>query len=232
MLPAYWIALLCGLLPILAVNLAYGLNLLLTDLPSCLPYAEGCMSISRAVRSGPGLHLFRAVLLPVSMLMVVFWWLAWHWRGHLGLNRGRWMLILGVTGSLFLILYATFLGTDGGVYRWLRRYGVIGYFAGTAMAQLLLVRALWEAKAHLLGGRLNTPIRWMMGMIFSAWLLGCISPTKRILITDPVLQAGVENVIEWNFALAMSLYFLAAAVAFYRSGLLADTRLRTGQFHR
>ena len=47
------LALWAGLLPILAVNTAYLVNMLL-GAETCFPYLEGCHSVSRGLRSGPG----------------------------------------------------------------------------------------------------------------------------------------------------------------------------------
>ena len=38
------------------------------------------------------------------------------------------MLALGAMSAMALAVYATFLGTEGEAYRFLRRYGVVVYF--------------------------------------------------------------------------------------------------------
>ena len=50
------------------------------------------------------------------------------------------MLSLGVVSAFALAVYATFLGTEGDIYRFLRRYGVIVYFGFGYLAQLALMR--------------------------------------------------------------------------------------------
>ena len=68
------ILLLAGLLPILAAHAAYLLNIYagseLDPRYICQPYLEGCVSISRAARSGPGLLLFKSVMLPCAVLLL------------------------------------------------------------------------------------------------------------------------------------------------------------------
>ena len=136
------IVFLAGMLPILAAHLAYLLNIWAgADLASqyvCMPYLDGCVSISRAARSGPGLHLFRALMLPSAVLLLLSWEFVREWLRGLGACSGRrgWLIGgLGAVGAVFLVFYATWLGTEGDWYRWLRRYGVIFYFAGTALAR-------------------------------------------------------------------------------------------------
>lgn len=218
------IVVLAGVVPILAVHLAYMLNLFAGDgleaRFTCMPYAEGCVSVSRAARSGPGLHLFRALVLPGSMLLLLSWALAGAWLRAMACStpkRIRAMTSLGVFGALFLVPYATWLGTDGEWYSWLRRYGVIFYFAGTALAQLLLLRELWPVRCSLATGRLRKWILVLAALVVTQWVLGVLSPFKRLL-SDPVLMDRVENVIEWWFALAMSLGFIVMARLLSLSG--------------
>ena len=64
-----WLPLLAGLLPFLAVNLAYWIGVRNDVLPSCFPYIDGCTSISSTGRHPPGNLLFRAVHLPEGVLL-------------------------------------------------------------------------------------------------------------------------------------------------------------------
>lgn len=218
------IALLAGLLPILAVHLAYLINILagsgLEARFICFPYTDGCVSISRAARSGPGLHLFRAVMLPCSMLLFFSWVFVREWLvGMRACSRRRAGSIyaLGAVGAVFLVFYVTWLGTDGEWYRWLRRYGVTFYFGGTALAQLLLVWVAWPQRNTLAGGRLARPIAVLTGLVSLQWLLGVSSVAKRLLLDDPDLIDRIENIIEWCFGLPMALAIVVVAWMFHRT---------------
>ena len=57
-------------------------------------------------------------------------------------DAGELVGIVGVTGSLFLILYVTFLGSEEPFYEFMRRYGVYMYFALNVIALLGLVGTL------------------------------------------------------------------------------------------
>ena len=61
-----------GLLPVLAVNLAYLINVT-SGADLCFPYLEGCQSVSRGLRSGPGLWLFKLLALPCAVFMMLAW---------------------------------------------------------------------------------------------------------------------------------------------------------------
>ena len=111
-----WIALLAGVLPILAAHLAWLLNLSATALAPefvCNPYLDGCVSISRAARSGPGLWLFRGLMLPSAILLLLTWLALRAELAALGTappRRPAAMAALGVVGAVFLVFYVTALG--------------------------------------------------------------------------------------------------------------------------
>ena len=227
------IVFLAGLLPILAVHLAYLLNVWAgTGLDAefvCMPYLDGCVSISRAARSGPGLHLFRALMLPSAALLLLGWEFVREWlRGLDACTAGRaWAIsTLGMIGGVFLVFYATWLGTEGEWYGWLRRYGVILYFGGTAMAQLLLIWVLWPARVRLAAGRLAGPVALLTALVSLQWVLGVFSAFKRLIFDDPQLIDRIENIIEWCYALPMAIAFIVIAWMFRRTGFHAQMHFR------
>lgn len=224
---------LAGLLPILAAHLAYLLNIWtgngLAAEFICMPYLDGCVSISRAARSGPGLHLFRALMLPSAALLLLGWEFVREWLR--GLNactagRARAISVLGMVGGVFLVFYATWLGTEGEWYGWLRRYGVILYFGGTAMAQLLLIWVLWPARAQIAGGRLAGPVTLLTALVSLQWALGVFSAFKRLIFDDPQFIDRLENIIEWCYALPMAIAFIVIAWMFRRTGFHAQLHFR------
>lgn len=224
------IALLAGLLPIFAVHAAWLLNLWAgANLEAeflCFPYTDGCVSVSRAVRSGPGLHVFRAIMLPTAVLLLFSWLLLPAWFRKLGLNQRGTITGLGLIGAVFLVIYSTWLGTEGSWYGWLRRYGVIFYFGCTALALLLLLNVLWRQRTQLLEGRLRVPIEWLAFLVAWQWLVGVFAAAKRLVFSDPAFIDRLENITEWWFALPMSLSFVVLAVMYDRSGFRLRFDLR------
>ena len=64
---------------VVATHLAWWLSVQAGHVPWCIPYLEGCTSISRAARHGLGNHLFRLMVLPCALLVGIHWWLAGRW---------------------------------------------------------------------------------------------------------------------------------------------------------
>ncbi|MCI0749790.1 MAG: hypothetical protein L0Y32_04505 [Nevskiales bacterium] len=208
--PVAWLT---GLIPLVTVNLCYLITAAQTQVPWCFPYGEGCTSISAAARHEPAGHLFKAVLLPYSGLLMFHWWLTAEWlRGFAPAQprRRRAMVGLAVTGALFLILYATFLGVDGPTYQWLRRYGVSVYFSFTVLAQILLTSFLVKDP------RLPARLRYgKLSVCAALLLLGLLSVPLQHFVAD---RDAALNAVEWSYALLMVSFFPLTGWAWRHTG--------------
>lgn len=223
-LPLWPLALLAGLLPLAATLLAFSLSLRLELIPACNPFVDGCVSISRAARHDLPNHVFRAMMLPAATLQGLVWLLAACWLrqagGAEGSRRGPVaMAFLGGVAAVALVLYATFLGTEGAVYRLLRQYGTVAYFGFTCICMLLLGQGV-QALAR--QGR--TP-RLPPALVRAHLLLACALVLLGVVnaIVAATLSAEwkgrTENVTEWWGALIFVLCFWALAAMWWRTGL-------------
>lgn len=222
-LPLWPLALACALLPGIATYAAWWLSVHDGHIPFCIPYLEGCTSISRAARHGLGNHVFRAVMLPTAMLQILLWLGAWLWlrQAHPRPGAGGSLPLLGLAAGVFLILYGTFLGTEGDVYRLLRRYGVIVYFAATYIAQLVLQRALRGLPPHPGRGAMLAVCLGMLG-------LGLVSTAVSALVGDEGLKDRWENVLEWNLGVLLTAWFGLLAWRWRSAGLRLSLYEREG----
>ncbi len=218
-MPGAFIAAVAGIVPILAVHIAYAISIKEGFSPTCFPYIEGCTSISAAARNGNALFLFRGLIIPCSIIMVAYWRLVQLWLTSIDQepSKHKAILYLGATGSLFLILYADYLGSSGEAYRWMRRYGIFMFFGLTPLAQLLQVRALLRisqfnsfvaAQIHL--------VRWQAGFCLIMLVCGVISVTADWL---GLKTHELGNALEWVFAWFIFNYFLITALLWSRSGV-------------
>jgi hypothetical protein len=205
--PLYWLPLACALIPVLAVHVAFWLSVRDGHVPFCMPYFEGCTSISRAARYGLGNHVFQFLMLPCAVLQALFWASARGWLRmvHADPRAGSSLPWLGLVAGAFLILYANFLGTEGEIYQLLRRYGVIVYFAMTYLAQLALLHRLPGLPLP----RAMLPLA--MAVCVAMLVLGLISTWASASITERDLKDAVENVLEWNLGALLTAWFLLMA---------------------
>ncbi|CAN5604907.1 hypothetical protein BH23PSE2_BH23PSE2_08170 [soil metagenome] len=207
-----------------AVHLAWALSLHAGHVPPCIPYLEGCTSISRAARHGVGNHLFRLLVLPCALLVGLHWWLAARWlhvRAARGAGEARMILLLGVIAAIALGLYATFLGSEGPAYRFLRRYGVIVFFGTSYLVQLLFLRAAHRQD------RLGPSIRRTMTAICIAMLaLGVTNVVADATMADAARQDRLENALEWHLGVLLVAWYVAQALLWRSSGF--DVAIRRG----
>lgn len=204
--PERWsprIALLAGALPALGTSLGFALARWSGDLGPMNPLVDGDVSISRAMRHEPALQVFRAFVLPSATLMALTWLaVAARLRGAGCCPRAlRSIAILGVLGAVFLVLYGSYLGTDGAVYRALRRYGVYVFFAGTGVA-LTITALRWPAGV---APRARAALRAITAALWAA------GPLQ--LLYDFILGKSdrAANVLEWWIAGALMAGFVLLA---------------------
>lgn len=212
-----WLPLLAGLVPFVGVHVCYVIAIEFGHLPACIPYLDGCTSISATGRYPPANLLFRAFELPFAGLLVVIWYLSVEWLRALEPELGRKMaiaiLVSGVTGALALIVYVTFLGTSGPVYEFMRRFGIYLYFLGTILAQLFVALSLRNIRGDVLG-RLPQVLLWLCLLPF---VLGILNLVQKSVLEYATADA-LENSIEWFASSLMQAYFVVLYFAWRRSG--------------
>lgn len=215
-LPLWPLPLLITLLFVVAAHAAYLLSIQGGHVPACVPYIEGCVSISRAARHGWGNHLFRLLVIPCAVLHALVWLLAQRWL------RGGWtMAVLGIVSAVALAVYAAFLGTEGETYRFLRRYGVVVYFGFGYLAQLALMR-----RAARLQALPTEVIAWMSWIAVAMLALGVANVVAGTLVTDPEAKDRWENIFEWWLGLLMVGWYAVLACGWKRRSLALDLTWR------
>lgn len=203
------IPLIVGVIPVVTVNVAYLISLYHGTAVACMPYLEGCLTVSAASRTEPAIFFFRAVMMPATLLFVIYWAVSWTWLGRIDTSRQRHAIfLLGVVGALAMILYVDYLGTEGEMYRALRKYGTILFFGLTFLAQLMELGRMV---------RKNVGPAWAVSakrIISYALLLGGLAfiPVQNAWDVDPI-----ENIIEWNFSLLMMAHFMFTAAIWRRA---------------
>ena len=218
------IPLLTGLLPILAIHGSLFLAIGAETVPSCNPYLSGCTSISATGRYEPASFLFKPAMIAEAVLMIVYWLFSVAWLKSLhedaGMpgKAGAWVASTGIIGAIFLIIYVTFLGTQEPIYEFMRRFGVYVYFAGTVIAQLILVtQVLAVCKT---GGKdsLQRIAKMQLFLALVPFALGILNLALKAILED---ANALENSIEWIFALLVHCYFVLSFCAWRETGFEA-----------
>jgi len=203
--PLWPVPLLVALTPFVAAHLAYAISIDAGHVASCLPYIEGCTSISRAARHGLGNHLFRLAMLPAALLLSLHWLSVRLWLRDACADprAGRSLLLLAPFAGLALATYVAFLGTEGDIYRWLRQHGAQSYFASVYIAQLVFVHRYRQTAAHRRGLSIA-----MLGISVAMLVLGIAYTAVANAMNDPELKDRMENLLEWHIGLLMTGWYL------------------------
>ena len=208
------VAILVWVLSWLGAVASYGASALAEHVPACVPYLTGCSSISAGGRHGAGFFMFKATILPAAAFWIVYWTLCGHWLRSCGDASGHWRratVATGVIGALFLVLYTTFLGSDGDFYRSMRRYGTVVFFGCTFLAQLLLAYRVQGA----LGETWLVRIKMFLCLAVLVEGLALVAVKNFLALED---DDWLENVAEWHTASAISFYPFLTWLMWRRSG--------------
>ena len=195
------------MVPAVAVHAAWWLARAAGDIPDCIPHVEGCTSISRAARHGTANGVFKALMLPAAALYAANWLAAARWIGsRTGSTAGaRGLVPLGLVAGVALAVYTAYLGSEGAVYGWLRRYGITFYFAATFCAMLVFIRAV-----RALPG-MRRPVGVMTGLCVAMLALGLANVLAPLFGTDDVLRERLRDALEWQLGLLFCAWFMAQA---------------------
>jgi hypothetical protein len=175
------------------------------------PFIDGCVSISRAARTDLPNHVFRALVLPAAVLQALTWVACYPWLKEpraVAPAVLRMLPWLGVLAGLFLVLYGSFLGTEGQDYRWMRRYGVIFYFGFTFLCMAI---TSGELRRRARSGSMALPRhtdRLLAGLCFVTLATGLSEVFLPPFMNDEESKNRLENILEWYAALGVTLFFL------------------------
>jgi len=214
-MPVRILPVIAALAPLVGINLAYWISVNADVIPSCIPYFDGCTSISATGRYLPGSLLFRAVMLPQAVILLMTWYLSALWIRSLAATSKapRAVLVAGFVGALALIIYVTFLGTRAPIYEFMRRFGIYFYFIGTVVAQLAVSFALLR--------RLPRHAHLMLVICAVPFVLGILNLVLKSVLADADMA---ENQIEWIAALAMQAWFFVLYFAWRETGFTLSVR--------
>jgi hypothetical protein len=193
--------------PFIGVNLAYWIGVSYDNLPSCIPYIDGCTSISSTGRYPPGDRLFRAVMLPQAVLLAVTWYATALWLRAVRPDATRaatTALVAGLLGALALIIYVSYLASNDPFYEVMRRYGIYFYFVCTVIAQIAVSLTVPVASLR----------RVMLGIMVTPFVLGVFNFVQKAVVENP---DNTENVIEWIVSLLMQVWFVVLWLAWRRT---------------
>ena len=173
-----------------------------------IPYIDGSLSISRAARTYPSYLLFK----PGMIITAIF--LIQYWISNNNLfkkienfrKKNKYFLFFGVGSALFLIFHSIFLGInfDTDLYKFLRRFVLLGFITFELIAQTLLVLNIIKIKDKILEF-INIKILTLKIILVSVLVVVAF-------LSAPILNSSeyihFKHALEWNFFLGIVTFYL------------------------
>ena len=201
--------LLSGLGPLRAAYLAFWIGVNAEVLPACIPFIDGCASISATGRKPPGSYLFRAVMLPQAALLLMTWLLTVSWlrtlEGNVNRSLIRGIQLSAIVSSFALLLYVTFLGTREPFYEFMRYFGIYFFFLGMVLVEIFVAAALLRMQAIRDDRRLYRLALTMLVLSLAPFAIGLVNVLLKASLDDP---DAAENTIEWIASTLMQIYLV------------------------
>lgn len=187
--------------------------------PHCFPHIQGCTTISQSGREGLSFFIFKAVMIPAASLTAIYWVLTHHWLRSLERDTRSTVAItsLGLIGAIFLVVYLTFLGSEGEVYRALRRYGTIIFFVFTFIAECMLT---YQCRRRL---KLNWIVVVKIVLCSLVLLELLVHGVAKFLMEE---TRWLENSTEWRSASVLTFYPVLTWLLWRQTGFEIEYRRR------
>ena len=173
-----------------------------------IPYIDGCLSISRTARTYPAYLLFKPGMIITAFLLIKYW-IANNSMAQTVNNqteKNYRFLFFGITSALFLIAHSIFLGIhfEYDLYKFFRRFILIGFIIFEIIAQALLVITLFKIK-NKIAEIINRKV-----LILKIILVSVLSIVA--LASLPILTSSgytsFKHALEWNYFMGVVFFYL------------------------
>ena len=173
-----------------------------------IPYIDGSLSISRASRTYPAYLLFKPGMIITALILIQYWILNNNlFKKIEGLGKkNKYFLFFGVGSALFLIAHSIFLGInfETDLYKFLRRFVLLGFIIFELIAQTLLVLNIIKIKGKILDF-INIKILTLK-IILVSFLLVVAFLSAPILNSSEYIH--FKHALEWNYFLGIIAFYL------------------------
>ena len=173
-----------------------------------IPYIDGSLSISRAARTYPSYLLFKPGMIITAIFLIQYWISNNNLFKKIDDSRkkNKYFLFFGVGSALFLIFHSIFLGInfETDLYKFLRRFILLGFIIFELIAQTLLVLNIIKIKGKILDF-INIKILTLK-IILVSFLLVVAFLSAPILNSSEYIH--FKHALEWNYFLGIIAFYL------------------------
>ena len=172
-----------------------------------IPYIDGSVSISRTARTFPAYLVFKPSMIIVAILLIRYWvstnLLIQDLSKKADKNK---FLIFGIFSAIFLIFHSIFLGInfEYDLYKFFRRFVLLGFILFEIIAQTLLVIHLFKIK-NIISKIIDSKILILKILLVSILTITALASLPILLSSG---HTHFKHALEWNYFIGIVLFYL------------------------
>ena len=172
------------------------------------PFFYGETTISNIAKRYPLYFIFKPFLFITSILMIIYWF--YTRKVILSFNKSEKIqlyYLFGVLSGIFLFLHVLFLGSEiqNEFFQKVRRLFVVFFIFFELLAQLLLIRKLLIIRVTINNFIRNILLQIKKFFVYFFIFLTLITTSLLIIFN---ISKEVNYIIEWNYFVILSFYYL------------------------
>ena len=172
------------------------------------PYFDGGVSISRTARTYPTYLIFKPSMIFASILLIIYWiktnkLINFYQSIE---NKNNLFKTFGILSAAFLIIHSILLGIkfDYDLYKFFRRFVLLGFIIFEIVAQSLLVYRLFKLKSLIFNDINNYAL--VLKIILVTILVIVAIASFPIVVTSG--NVHFKHALEWNYFVGVILFYL------------------------
>ena len=173
-----------------------------------IPYIDGSVSISRTARTYPAYLIFKPSMIITSVLLINYWIANNKLIGKINIEtkKNKYFLIFGISSAVFLIIHSIFLGIkfDYDLYKFFRRFVIIGFIIFEIVAQTLLVLCIFQTKEKL-EGFINKKVLYLKIILVSILVVTALASLPFLVSSG---YTHFKHALEWNYFVGVIFFYL------------------------
>jgi len=173
-----------------------------------IPYIDGGVSISRTARTYPAYLLFKPGMIITAIFLIKYW----IENNKLILKienknkKNKKFLIFGILSAIFLIFHSIFLGVnfEYDLYKFFRRFVLLGFVIFEIIAQSLLVINLFKIKVKI-SSFINKNILVIKVILVSLLIIVAVASLPILTSSGHV---HFKHALEWDYFVGIVTFYL------------------------
>tara|TARA_B100000029_G_C17182278_1_gene817407 strand:+ start:19 stop:720 length:702 start_codon:yes stop_codon:yes gene_type:complete len=171
------------------------------------PYFDGGVSISRTARTYPTYLIFKPSMILASILLIIYWiktnkLINFYQNIE---NKNNIFKTFGILSAAFLIIHSMLLGIkfDYDLYKFFRRFVLLGFIIFEIVAQSLLVYRFFKLKSYIYD-HINNYVLILKIVLVSILVIVAITSLPIVVSSGNV---HLKHALEWNYFVGVILFY-------------------------